>query len=112
MGDGNLSYSAQIAKENTNIQLTATVLEEEETHWLVYQSSQQNPDQIIQAEGNNSFVVRYGIDATKLQDSLLFSSEEAEEESSSSLLSLLSQQQHQLLLFDEIISTPPIGVAN
>jgi len=63
-GDGDLSYSASISQtlSQYDIQLTATVLEEEAVHQDVYEHSKLNKN-LIQKAGHE---VRYGIDATKL----------------------------------------------
>ena len=65
-GDGDLSYTANVAKELSNIdediKLFATVLEDEETHNKVYQYSKSNTD-IIKSRGQT---VLFGIDATSL----------------------------------------------
>ena len=88
VGDGDLSYSATIAGNlaNKNIQLIATVLEEESVHKSVYKRSSQNKATILSflkqnhlATADNStntsamtisqsqHEVRFGIDATRLQ---------------------------------------------
>jgi len=63
-GDGDLSYTANVAKElsdvNEGIKLFATVLEDEETHNKVYQYSKANTDII------NGQEVMFGVDATCL----------------------------------------------
>jgi len=65
-GDGDLSYTANVAKElsdvDEGIKLFATVLEDEETHNKVYQYSKANTD-IIKSHGQE---VLFGIDATSL----------------------------------------------
>jgi len=65
-GDGDLSYTANVAKElsdvDEGIKLFATVLEDEETHNKVYQYSKANTD-IIKSHGQE---VMFGIDATSL----------------------------------------------
>ena len=65
-GDGDLSYTANVAKElsdfDEGIKLFATVLEDEETHNKVYQYSKSNTD-IIKSHGQE---VMFGIDATSL----------------------------------------------
>lgn len=68
LGDGDLSYSSTIAEElsNSNTHLIATVLEEESVHNKVYQSSIENTQSI--ASHSPQHQVRFGIDATKLQD--------------------------------------------
>eukprot|EP00586_Coscinodiscus_wailesii_P012218 CAMPEP_0172500782 /NCGR_PEP_ID=MMETSP1066-20121228/142989_1 /TAXON_ID=671091 /ORGANISM="Coscinodiscus wailesii, Strain CCMP2513" /LENGTH=338 /DNA_ID=CAMNT_0013275215 /DNA_START=233 /DNA_END=1249 /DNA_ORIENTATION=+ len=64
-GDGDLSYSASQSAylSERNIELTATVLENQKTHTSVYKNSKRNVD-IIKSYGHE---VRFGIDATRLQ---------------------------------------------
>jgi hypothetical protein len=69
VGDGDLSYSAELARtlsnnSTTNIRLIASVLEREETHQTVYRNSLVNSEAIL-AHGFAS--IRYQIDATKLE---------------------------------------------
>jgi hypothetical protein len=68
VGDGDLSYSACIAKdlEDANTRLVATVLEEEDVHNRVYDGSKRHAETI---SSHPSHSVRFGIDATKLQSS-------------------------------------------
>ena len=78
VGDGDLSYSAMIAGQlaNKNISLFATVLEEESIHDRVYKRSKYNKEAILAngskgAENPNKtssqHQVLFGIDATKLE---------------------------------------------
>lgn len=68
VGDGDLSYSACIAKdlEDANTRLVATVLEEEDVHNRVYDGSKRHAETV---SSHPSHSVRFGIDATKLQSS-------------------------------------------
>jgi hypothetical protein len=68
VGDGDLSYSACIAKdlEDANTRLVATVLEEEDIHNRVYDGSKRHAETI---SSHPSHSVRFGIDATNLQSS-------------------------------------------
>ena len=93
VGDGDLSYSATIAEElaKKNIQLFATVLEDENAHDAVYKRSSQNKAAILSCPKQNysatilnstensamtsatttsqsQHLVRFGIDATRLKD--------------------------------------------
>ena len=65
VGDGDLSYSAEISPElqQAGINLYATVLEDESTHNTVYQYSKSNTD-IINSHGHDKPL--FGIDATSL----------------------------------------------
>ena len=72
-GDGDLSFSAEIAEplSQCNIQLVATVLEDEKTHRDVYQRSNTNDDRIKSFSKEEEGViheVQYGVDATKLEE--------------------------------------------
>lgn len=66
-GDGDLSFSASIAKTlaDLNINLIATVLEEQTIHRDVYQRSIMNEEMILSYTGHE---VKFGIDATKLEE--------------------------------------------
>ena len=66
-GDGDLSFCASIAAtlDQSNISLTATVLEDQKTHREVYRSSRTN-EEIIASFQNHR--VLFGIDATKLEE--------------------------------------------
>ncbi|CAJ1969668.1 unnamed protein product [Cylindrotheca closterium] len=66
-GDGDLSYSAGIAEKlaKSNINMVATVLEEENIHQTVYKRSLENSESICKHEGHE---LRFGIDATKLEE--------------------------------------------
>lgn len=76
VGDGDLSYSASIASDlaqNHNIQLIATVLEEQHVHQKIYHHSLQNTATIIHGADNVEKVdpefrhqVQFGVDATQL----------------------------------------------
>jgi hypothetical protein len=68
VGDGDLSYSACIAKdlEDANTRLVATVLEEQDVHNRVYDGSKRHAETI---SSHPSHSVRFGIDATKLESS-------------------------------------------
>jgi len=63
-GDGDLSYSAEMAPklDRMGIELIATVLEDEDTHNQVYQYSKSNTD-IIASSGQKPM---FGVDATNL----------------------------------------------
>ena len=65
LGDGDLSYSSTIAEQmaSKNIQLIATVLEEESVHNKVYERSISNSETI---SSHGCHEVKFGIDATKL----------------------------------------------
>lgn len=66
VGDGDLSYSSMIAEElaeASRIQLTATVLEDEEIHNQVYERSQENSQNITSFAPHR---VKFGVDATNL----------------------------------------------
>ena len=65
-GDGDLSYSAEIAPILTlsNISLTATVLEDQNDHHNVYTNSQRHTATISSYTGAT---VRFGVDATRLE---------------------------------------------
>ncbi len=67
VGDGDLSFSANIAESlsRCNTKLIATVLEDCKTHQDVYQRSKANEEKILSYEGHQ---VRFGIDATKLDE--------------------------------------------
>jgi tRNA G46 methylase TrmB len=73
-GDGDLSYSANIAQSlhEKNINLIATVLEEQNVHCEIYQHSTTNHQKIKSYKNNNNnknnHEVKYGIDATKLEE--------------------------------------------
>lgn len=74
VGDGDLSYSASLARELTedNIRLLATVLEDETTHHTVYCNSRANSQKIIDLgvspnENNSSNSVLFSVDATQLE---------------------------------------------
>jgi hypothetical protein len=64
VGDGDLSYSAQLSTEldKEKIQLIASVLEDQETHHSVYRCSQFNSEIILKAKQS----IRFGVDATRL----------------------------------------------
>lgn len=66
VGDGDLSYSSTIAEDlsKSNVQLYATVLEEESVHNRVYKRSIEHSKSISQHENHR---LRFGIDATKLE---------------------------------------------
>jgi hypothetical protein len=70
VGDGDLSYSSEIASElnQLSINLHATVLEEEGVHNQVYQYSKTNTD-IIASYGHK---VLFGVDATNLTTNSYF----------------------------------------
>lgn len=65
-GDGDLSYSAEIAPLLTlfNVSLTATVLEDQATHQSVYSNSNLHAEAIL---SQNCASIRFGIDATRLE---------------------------------------------
>ncbi|KAI2503832.1 protein of unknown function (DUF2431) [Fragilaria crotonensis] len=65
-GDGDLSYSAAIAPflSQSNVSLTATVLEDQNDHHDVYTNSQRHSETISSYTGA---AVRFGIDATRLE---------------------------------------------
>lgn len=67
VGDGDLSYSSGIAQKlaKSNVYLTASVLEEEEIHNIVYKRSLENSESISKHEGHE---LRFGIDATRLEE--------------------------------------------
>ena len=71
VGDGDLSYSATVAREleehdkTRNTQLIATVLEDQERHNQIYRDSCRNSE-IIQFASHS---VRFGVDATHLEES-------------------------------------------
>eukprot|EP00551_Chaetoceros_affinis_P012279 CAMPEP_0203668772 /NCGR_PEP_ID=MMETSP0090-20130426/5322_1 /ASSEMBLY_ACC=CAM_ASM_001088 /TAXON_ID=426623 /ORGANISM="Chaetoceros affinis, Strain CCMP159" /LENGTH=460 /DNA_ID=CAMNT_0050533301 /DNA_START=59 /DNA_END=1441 /DNA_ORIENTATION=- len=71
-GDGDLSFSADNAQSlnEANVNLIATVLEEQSVHEEVYQRSKANADMIQSYPGHQ---VKYGIDATKLETIFSFS---------------------------------------
>jgi len=83
-GDGDLSYSAEIASEldDLGIELFATVLEDEETHNQVYQYSKSNTDSIASSGQNTMF----GVDATDLSTYFGSTNEEEQEEDKSTIL--------------------------
>lgn len=64
VGDGDLSHSAAIAPllADLNVKLTATVLEDQETHHATYQQSRQHTETIRSHE----HIVQFGINATDL----------------------------------------------
>ena len=64
VGDGDLSYSAQLATslDPLKVKLIASVLEDESTHSQVYRYSSKNTQSIQ----NMGHTVRFGVDATKL----------------------------------------------
>lgn len=64
VGDGDLSYSAQLSTKlnNEQVHLIASVLEDKETHLSVYRNSQENTEIISSARQT----VCFGIDATQL----------------------------------------------
>lgn len=66
-GDGDLSFCAAIAPslQDADINLTATVLEDRETHQKIYQRSSENEENI---ESCSNHKAQYGIDATKLKE--------------------------------------------
>lgn len=66
-GDGDLSFSADIANvlNKLNINLIATVLEEQNIHQSVYQRSLNNQETIVSYSGHK---VNFGVDATKLEE--------------------------------------------
>lgn len=66
-GDGDLSFSASVAKSLHNIKtnLIATVLEEQSVHSEVYQRSRANQEIILSHASHN---VAFGVDATKLEE--------------------------------------------
>lgn len=71
VGDGDFSYCASIAERlaKDDINLYATVLEEEMVHNKVYQRSISNKDSILSTTKTDSpcqHQVKFGIDATKL----------------------------------------------
>lgn len=76
VGDGDFSYCASIAERlaEKDIQLYATVLEEEKHHNAVYKRSVQNKDSILSyprtesstTESQSQHRVKFGIDATRL----------------------------------------------
>ena len=78
VGDGDFSYCASIAESlaKKNIQLYATVLEEEKHHNAVYKRSVQNKDAILSyprtesstTESQSQHKVQFGIDATRLTE--------------------------------------------
>lgn len=63
-GDGDLSYSASIAKDcyNSGISMIVSVLEDENTHNRVYEDSQKNSATIRECH----YPIVFGVDATKL----------------------------------------------
>ena len=82
VGDGDFSYCASIAEglAKKNIQLYATVLEEENVHNAVYKRSSQNKgailsccssdeDSLATTSPQSQHQVHFGIDATRLTDS-------------------------------------------
>ena len=86
VGDGDLSYSSTIAEElaNKDIQLFATVLEEENDHHRIYERSKKNKEDILSHSShhpNNNkqerdttsssspqHQVLFGVDATRLEE--------------------------------------------
>jgi len=63
-GDGDLSFSASISQVacQHNIELIASVLEDQNAHELVYARSKENQNRIL----NSGHEIRFGIDATNL----------------------------------------------
>ena len=66
-GDGDLSFSASIAEtlQESNLHLTATVLEDREAHQNVYERSSANEESIASFDNHR---VRFGVDVTYLED--------------------------------------------
>ena len=87
VGDGDLSYSSTIAEElaNKDIQLFATVLEEENDHHRIYERSKKNKEDILShsshhpnnkkqerdttsSSSSSQHQVLFGVDATRLEE--------------------------------------------
>jgi hypothetical protein len=88
VGDGDLSYSSTIAEElaNKDIQLFATVLEEENDHRRIYERSKKNKEDILShsshhpnnnkqecdttssSSSSSQHQVLFGVDATRLEE--------------------------------------------
>ena len=84
VGDGDLSYSSTIAEElaNKDIQLFATVLEEENDHHRIYERSKKNKEDILShsshhpnnknqerdTSSSSQHQVLFGVDATRLEE--------------------------------------------
>jgi len=66
-GDGDLSFCGAIAPslQEADIELTATVLEDRETHQKVYQRSSENEENIMSCSNHKAL---YGVDATQLKE--------------------------------------------
>jgi len=64
VGDGDLSHSAAVAPQlaDSDVKLTATVLEDQDTHHATYQQSRQHTETIR----SHDHSVRFGINATDL----------------------------------------------